>query len=260
MNYLSISDISIAKAQFGLSSTDQYLYYFEPFSQESIAKNFKFGVELKDSVAGMIINKAQHDNGQTLNKSATPTGNIATGIPASIENAYISSNLYDLSDPINDDLKRIDDQIKIEVESKKTDAERKKIVDNSAALLQGKFKKIKDDALGFIKQSGTSQFASLLMIPGDYRDKVLSLLSTPYGGNATVNNSPMPGTSIEFSVLGIGGFKLYQIFAVNNLPEPYKNKVVFQIMEIKHQIENNDWVVTIVCNVRPVGSIKKTFG
>ena len=89
---------------------------------------------------------------------------------------------------------------------------------------------------------------------------MLSLLSTPDGrANTSVNNSPMPGTSIEFTVLGIGGFKLFQIFAVSNLPEPYKDKVVFQVTEIKHQLQDNDWATVIVCVVRPVGSITKVF-
>ena len=110
---------------------------------------------------------------------------------------------------------------------------------------------------------------SKLTLPNQYKEKSLAILenpidtnktsdTTPYGGSS-INNSPMPDTSIEFTVLGIGGFKMFQIFAVDNLPEPYKDKVVFQVKELKHSIVDNEWNTTVVCSVRPIHSIVDLF-
>ena len=261
-NCLGAKDVIKDKSQFGLSASEPYLYFLEPFVQESISKNFKFGVELKDAIASQIMNKAQHDNGQTQvnTTSSMISSNLASGIVPSIENALLLSDSYNLFDPINVQLKRIDSEIEAKENAAKTPAEKKRDAATAQALQDGTYKKISDGTIVFRKQQGNVSKEALLTVPSDYRDKVLSLLSTPDGrANTSVNNSPMPGTSIEFTVLGIGGFKLFQIFAVSNLPEPYKDKVVFQVTEIKHQLQDNDWATVIVCVVRPVGSITKVF-
>lgn len=279
-NYLDKDLITEAKMQAGIDQSDSYLYYFEPFVQESVSKNFKFSVELKDSIASMVMNKSQHEKGQSLT-NGSGSMNLQAGANPQIDNAMVKTDSYQVYDPINTEMIRVDNQpheeipLKIEeVEARKTAAAEKE-----KELRTGALKNVNESSIGFRMEphsavraavatvtQGLSLLAShqvkeaLLTIPTDYKAKVLSLLEDPRGINdVNINNSPMPGTSVEFNVLGIGGFKLYQILAVRNLPEPYKDRVVFQIQEIKHQLQDNDWSTTIVCNVRSVKNINTVF-
>ena len=243
------------KTQFGVDTSDTYLYYLEPFVQESISENFKFEVAMKDSIASAILNHVQHDNGQSQINSPSASANPATATPLTVQNALITSPTYDVWDPISLKLTKI--------------ADRKKELainpDKQKELLAGALKSINEGALIFRRVESTSATASdhilesQLTIPEIYKSKAMSLLANPTGGDSSSNNAVMPGTSVEFEILGLGGFKTFQILAVKNLPEPYTNKFVFQIKELKHQLESNSWKTTVVCAIRPVGDISK-FG
>ena len=278
-NYINKDLIAESKIQAGIDQNDSYLYYFEPFVQESISKNFKFSVELKDSIASMVMNKSQHERGQSLTNNTGSAKNSQAGANPQIDNAMVKTDSYQVYDPINTEMNRVDNQPHGETTTKLNDAQKKAIAEKEKELRAGALKSINESVIGFrmeedakarastaVLTNGISLFfphqvlESLLTIPADYKDKVFSLMEDPQDVNdVNINNSPLPGTSVEFNVLGIGGFKLYQILAVRNLPEPYKDRVVFQIQEIKHQIQDNDWSTTIVCNVRPVKNINTVF-
>ena len=66
---------------------------------------------------------------------------------------------------------------------------------------------------------------------------------------------PMPGVQVEFSILGIAGFRTFQVFSVKNLPEPYSKGVLFQVTEVKHSITSEGWITRVIASVRPVKDI-----
>ena len=282
-NYLDTSNETMSQQKKLANVSGKYLYYLQTFVKESVCKNFKFSVELKDSIASQIMNKVQHEQGQTQ-VGTTVSGSNKSLTPTAIDHALISSDKYDLYDPIHTELQRIDetttknaahaealtkmhivDNLSAEIEKQKEELKRKR-----KEILQT----IDDETVTFRKQLGDSSIGEIfsvaqLTLPNQYKEKSLAILenpidtnktsdTTPYGGSS-INNSPMPDTSIEFTVLGIGGFKMFQIFAVDNLPEPYKDKVVFQVKELKHSIVDNEWNTTVVCSVRPIHSIVDLF-
>lgn len=290
-NYLDTSTAELSKQKTLANISGKYLYYLQPFVQESVCKNFKFSVELKDAIASQIMNQVQHDRGNTQVGNTTSDKNKSL-TPKFIEKALISSSDYDLFDPIHTELQRIDEALAESAKQKAAAAAKANfhIVDNLTETLateakqakadadkkiQGLIKTIDDETVSFKKDLGKSSndgevyAVAQLTMPNQYKEKSLAILEnptdankksdiTPFGGSS-INNSPMPDTSIEFTVLGIGGFKMFQIFAVDNLPEPYKDKVVFQVKELKHNISDNEWNTTVVCSVRPIHSINNLF-
>jgi len=53
-------------------------------------------------------------------------------------------------------------------------------------------------------------------------------------------------------VTGIGGLKTFQIFGIDNLPEPYDKDILFQIEDVKHSLQSNgQWTTTITAGIRP---------
>jgi hypothetical protein len=68
-----------------------------------------------------------------------------------------------------------------------------------------------------------------------------------------LNNAIMPGTTLQLTFSGISGINYLSQFLLDHAPEAYNYRnAVWQIMDIKQQIENKNWTTTIVANVRPL--------
>ena len=61
----------------------------------------------------------------------------------------------------------------------------------------------------------------------------------------------MPGAQFTLTMLGIGGIKFQDFFQVQGLQDRYSKGCVFQVIDLKHSIENNKWLTTITAGVRP---------
>ena len=285
-NHFEMGGLQKAKAAAGLLSiNDYYLYYFDPFSQESILKSFKFSVDLKDSIASQILGQFQNESGinspAKINTPSTPLTDYSRvdmgentvssvssvsgptiplvqsiSLPFTIRNAFIKTPDYNVSDIINDNL------IKIKVPTQ--DVSGPIQAPNKSVET---WKNISSNVLGFYTEDGGIKKMSLLTFPPDYNKTSIALIDPPVSlpdrkfvyTSDSINTAVMPGVTVEFTLLGLGGFKVFQTLAVKNLPEPYKNRVVFQIIEIRHQIQDNDWSTTIVCCVRPIQDIDFVF-
>ena len=72
----------------------------------------------------------------------------------------------------------------------------------------------------------------------------------------------MPGIQATFTIQGIGGLRIFMMFLVRNLPEPYsENNIVFRIVNIEDNIEPGNWTTTITAGVIPLRSyIKARLG
>ena len=71
-----------------------------------------------------------------------------------------------------------------------------------------------------------------------------------------------PNITAEIRLLGIGGLRTFQMFFIRNLPKPYSEKnIVFRIVDIQQEIENNNWITVIRAGIIPLrGSIKRALG
>lgn len=70
------------------------------------------------------------------------------------------------------------------------------------------------------------------------------------------NGAPIPQAEIQFSIEGVGGLKSFQILGIKDLPDPYKDKVIFKIKELKHSITNTGWKTNVIAAIIPVKSVR----
>ena len=69
--------------------------------------------------------------------------------------------------------------------------------------------------------------------------------------NNAIFNGIMPGTSLELTVQGISGIEFLDCFAVKNgLPFVFKDGALFQVMNVKHVLNNGNWDTIISAGVR----------
>jgi hypothetical protein len=64
-----------------------------------------------------------------------------------------------------------------------------------------------------------------------------------------------PNLKLELAIQGIAGWRTLQCFRVSQLPEPYGSQCVFQIMNVKHVVQNGKWETAIECAVRLTKSL-----
>ena len=84
------------------------------------------------------------------------------------------------------------------------------------------------------------------------KDLLTLLVNDKDPNNGSINSFPQPGIKAEITVTGIGGLKTFQIFGIDNLPEPYDKDILFQIEDVKHSLQSNgQWTTTITAGVRP---------
>lgn len=95
-----------------------------------------------------------------------------------------------------------------------------------------------------------------LCLPTELRGKLVQMLDD---GDYRHNSSKYSGVADNFNIIlkfdGIFSFKNLQVFAINNLPKPYvPGNVVFQIIEVEHDISAGKWETVVTALVRCVGS------
>ena len=101
----------------------------------------------------------------------------------------------------------------------------------------------------------------------DKSDNITNLIFDPKGNMYqgfnrlmlhTLNNSqesqkevdPLVPIGVTFSIPGIGGIQMYDLFTVDYLPETYKNFAVFQATTIDHTLDTTGWTTSISGQMR----------
>jgi hypothetical protein len=72
-----------------------------------------------------------------------------------------------------------------------------------------------------------------------------------------LNNNPgfLP-IKVNFTIHGVGGLKVGDIFVVSDLPTPYAGKM-FQIMQVEHTLSDSIWVTKVEASIRNVDLLKR---
>ena len=66
---------------------------------------------------------------------------------------------------------------------------------------------------------------------------------------------------VNFSIPGIGGIDLYDMFAVDYLPEVYRKYALFQVATQDHQLDASGWTTSISGQMRiDMKTLKKDTG
>jgi len=86
-----------------------------------------------------------------------------------------------------------------------------------------------------------------------------SILDDKDPKNNAVYNAIMPNTTLDITIRGIAGLRFLDCFTVSSglLPTYSKDNVLFQVMNVRHSLNNGDWYTTINAGVRPKPSFDK---
>ena len=100
-----------------------------------------------------------------------------------------------------------------------------------------------------------------LCLPPDMKGKLTQMLDDSDFKN---NGAKYSGVADNFTVTikfdGIFSFRNLQVFAISNLPKPYvPGNVIFQILEVDHEISGGKWETTVNALVRCIGSSKLEY-
>jgi hypothetical protein len=82
-----------------------------------------------------------------------------------------------------------------------------------------------------------------------------------FNNNPNVYGGQQPNFTLEMTLQGIAGFRTFQCFSIKNFPRPYSDQdVIFQIVDVSHNITNSNWETTIKASIRPLRqNIKPTY-
>lgn len=125
----------------------------------------------------------------------------------------------------------------------------------SAASVNGpKLTKISDDELN-------PKNFKMLCLPSVLRGKLRQMLDD---GDFKNNIAKYSGVADNFTITltfdGIFALRNLQCFAISNLPKPYvPGNVVFQVLEVEHNIVGGSWKTEVTALVRCVGSSKLEY-
>jgi hypothetical protein len=250
INYLDVEILTKKKASFGIDNGDPAIYMFDAFSRNSFFKEFGFNVKLSDAIANAVVN--QVNNQIVSDKKGEPessTGNVTNrlyvfpvvndvllkGMPTRKAGSIEGIPNTPLSSTIAASLAAI----------VKREADELTNIDHATISFRKSIKVDGKPTTGVIR----------LVMPGESgKAKLKQLLDDNSVEFSSISTMPIPGVKVEFSILGISGFRMFQIFGVNNLPKPYDN-VFFQITELRHSVSDDGWITRVTAAVRPRGSI-----
>jgi hypothetical protein len=236
MNYYNKSDLEALKTQMGISSEENVIYSFNPFVQNSLLKEFSFNVKLSDAVANMVINQANNQMEPSSSGVFIPD---RYSFPESRDLLLSSLN----KDKFTKSSNTVDSNVSGNSWKKKSDPPQN----------------IDEKAMAFTKTLDENRKqVSRLILPGDSgKAKLRQILNDESAAFSEYNTPPIPGVRVEFSLLGIAGFKTFQVIDVENLPKPYeRGKVVFQIVDVKHSVTMEGWTTQVSSVIRPVKSLE----
>ena len=127
---------------------------------------------------------------------------------------------------------------------------KKAILDRSA-----KDGAIQTDEYGNTPLDNENKNYKYLCLSEDFKAKLSQMLDD----GDFKNNSRYSGVADNFTLSltfdGIFSFRNLQVFGINNLPKPYvPGNVVFQVLEVEHQINSGKWETIVTALVRCLGS------
>lgn len=244
LNYLNRNDLNNLQSEYKIpGDSDEVVYYFNPFVQNSILTEFGFNVKLSDAVANMVMNQSNNITEDDVSKD-TPgiVVNSRFAFPKTVDVVLkkITSEKILGTDRINDGSNG-------ESEPSPTAQALQNINEKSIAFTQS-------------FPNGEKRVTRLIMPGESGKAKVQQLLNDNTEAFSEINTPPIPGVRVEFSLMGIAGFRTFQVIGVKNLPKPYEEgKVVFQIVDVKHSVNTEGWTTRVSAVIRPVKSLEGLY-
>ena len=259
--FLNLEHIKGLRTSLKLTDTDPTIYPFDAYSQNSILKSFNFNVKMSDKVANMVLYDAE---AQSAPVTGLPKTSSAADSDISTGQSYIGKFQMGSDELL---LAARENQPTNLGSSTKTDSTKSKTQE---------YKNIDEDSLPvpapptIEKESVSTKRGSVesinkkkskktvrLRLPKTAESFLVQLISDNESRLFTnISTMPMPGVTIDFTILGISGFRSFQIFTAKNLPKPYDTGVIFQVREVKHSINRDGWITSVTATVRPSFAIQ----
>ena len=274
-----------------LSEKDSAVYFFDAYNSNSVMKEFKLDVRISDAVASSVVNQINSDlsggggSESNYNHKSFFTGGktITTGsfdriidgeiVSVKIKKKKMPSHATVGFDKLNQLVTSLDEDCLTISKTSALDVKKKL---EAAAKKADSFFFDGDNSIFFDGGRTVEDYKTdILTDPEKVKDlfgvRDVARLSLPkrfsylnqrltFGSNEKFTNGtniPIPGAEVQFTVEGLGGFKTFQVFGIKDLPEPYKDKVIFKIKEVKHTVSNDGWNTTIIAAIIPVKDMSK---
>ena len=100
-----------------------------------------------------------------------------------------------------------------------------------------------------------------LCLSSDMKGKLTQMLNdNDYKNNVSKYSGVADNFNITIKFDGIFSFRNLQVFAISNLPNPYvPGNIIFQILEVDHEISSGKWETTVTALVRCIGGTKLEY-
>ena len=235
LTIIDIDAINVQRIKELSSDQAPYLYSFKHRSSKNVIQAFSFTVKLSDKVAQTVLQNYKSDDRVTVpiknpfgfnptDRLYRKTSEDSYLVPTDLETLEKKKQNPELERPRED--------------GKRSDLLKKEKDNKSEAFIYGE---TYDDGSTYIRKLVLTQLDLLTLLVNDKDTR-----------NASVNSVLQPDIKAEITLLGIAGFKTQQIFAIDNLPTPYDKDILFQVIDVKHTLQNGNWTTTITAGLRPI--------
>ena len=132
---------------------------------------------------------------------------------------------------------------------------RQKHIDNSETIKQLQTYGPKSDQfiMTFVDSKEAKNIVNLALPNKALLSSILD--DKDFENNTNVYGGQQPNFTLEMTLEGIAGFRTYQCFSFKNFPRPYSDdEVIFQIVDVTHNVTHNNWETKIKAGIRPFRS------
>jgi hypothetical protein len=218
------------------SDKKPYLYFFKNRASRNNIQSLNFSVKLSDKVATSVMYNSPKDN-----KTSVPMKNPFGFVTRDRFYKLTQSESY--LTPKDKELLLKDSQNK-ELERNRLDQQ--KAIQKERDVKSGAY------IVGVVTRENGAEKTYIRKLVLTQKDLFTLLVNDKDPNNASINSFPQPGIKAEITLTGIGGFKTFQIFGIDNLPEPYDKDILFQVEDVKHNLQSNGmWTTTLTAGIRP---------
>jgi hypothetical protein len=220
------------------SDNRPYIYFFKNRASRNNIQSLNFSVKLSDKVTLSVINSSPNDN-----KRSVPVRNP---FRFTTRDRFFqrTSDMSYLTPKDREAVLKANQNT--ELERQREDKKRQESIQKERDLKSGAF------IVGVVKKEGGVEKTYIRKLVLTQKDLFTLLVNDKDPNNGSINSFPQPGIKAEITLTGIAGMKTFQVFGIDNLPEPYDKDILFQVEDVKHSLQSNGmWTTTITAGIRP---------
>jgi hypothetical protein len=104
------------------------------------------------------------------------------------------------------------------------------------------------------EKAGKSNIYYYLNLPSSMKSKMSEMLNDEdFERNTVMYSNVADNFIVDIKLEGIFGFRMFQHFAINNLPKPYvQGNCIFMVKEISHTISNGNWETNVTALLKGI--------